>query len=81
MAETLIKTQLRQWIATKASIGEDSLNDSSDFIGDGMLASVDVLELIFLIEELSGQEVDVSEVKPEQFGSINAVYSAFFESA
>ena len=74
-----MKQQLREWIAGKASVNESELENSTDFLGEGMLASVEVLDLIFLIEELSGQEVDVSDVQPEYFQNINSLYSSFFE--
>ena len=79
IAESDVRDQLRDWILNRANAtGRIDLTDDMPIIDDGLLTSLDVVELILLIEFMRGEEVDIENIEPEYFASINSMCDAFF---
>jgi len=71
------RSALQDWINSNSKTPGAPLEFSTPIIDSGHLDSAGVLELIFLIEDLSGQEIDVDELAAESFADINTIYSHF----
>jgi acyl carrier protein len=71
---------LREWICSKArSVDESTITDQTLIIEDGLISSVDVLELFMLIEELGEIEIDATELEPGMLGSIDMICQTFLD--
>ncbi|MEM9622934.1 MAG: acyl carrier protein [Pseudomonadota bacterium] len=68
---------LQDWISNNSKNPTAPLDFSTPIIESGHLDSAGVLELIFLIEDLSGEEIDVEELDAETFRDINTIYNEF----
>jgi len=80
MNEVEAKGKLRSWIVSqsKQQVAEHELTDDIPVIESGFLSSLDVVEFVLYIESLLGDEIDLEELEPEIFTSINTIYAAFF---
>jgi hypothetical protein len=77
-----IKHALRTWIANKnGKVGPDAIADDTPILEQRILTSLHVPELILYVEQLSGNRVAVSQLKPGVFRSIDAIVSNFFGAA
>jgi acyl carrier protein len=75
-----VRDALREWVRGKAkSENEIQITDETLLIGEGLITSVDVLELFMLIEELGGIEIDATELQPHMLESIDKICQTFFE--
>ena len=75
-----IRDALRDWVRGKAKAEiEIQITDETLLIGEGLITSVDVLELFMLIEELGGIEIDATELQPHMLESIDMICQTFFE--
>ena len=52
---------------------EFDFNEEVDFIEQGMLDSFDVISLVAILEEKYGINIDIMEVLPENFSSVQAI--------
>jgi len=69
---------LREWIGSKAGSAEQAqITDQTLIIEAGLISSVDVLELLMLIEELGETEVDATELEPGMLESIDRICETF----
>jgi len=75
MDENIIK--IKEWIISKAPGIEDFDNDFN-IIEHGVLQSLHFLELVYLIEQLSGQIIEMSEVSTSDFSTLNQIEKSFF---
>jgi acyl carrier protein len=76
-----MREAIRSWISEhsrKAMSGE--LTDATPIIEEGILSSVQVPDLILFIEELRGRAVDINELKPGAFRSVDAIVRTFLSS-
>jgi acyl carrier protein len=79
MSEQETREKLRQWIAKKnGKLAASDLKDDAPLIASRILSSVQLMDLILFIEDLSGREIDVDDLKPAVFTSINTIYANFF---
>ena len=82
MTDLLVpKEQLRVWIAEQAEVDASLIADDTLVIDEGYLSSVTILDLMFLIEDLSGATIDATELDPNSFESVNSIMASFFGSA
>lgn len=79
--ETEVRRQLRQWIVQHAKKPANDLNDETKILEEGIVSSLDIVELVLYIENLRGNEVDTEDIDPEVFTSVNTLYEAFFRAA
>lgn len=71
---------LREWVQTKASSTDPALiNDHTLIIEQGLITSVDVLELFLFIEELGDIEIDATELEPHMLESIDKICQTFLQ--
>lgn len=70
-----IKEDLRQYILTRFLPGESptNLRDDTPLRGSGIIDSMGVLLLIRFLEEKLGEEINVHEIRTQDFASIDAI--------
>lgn len=79
MDEHEIKEQLREWIATaNGSIQPHNISDDMALLTESIISSLQLMELVQLIEKLSGSRVSVQKLKPENFNTLSMIYQSFF---
>lgn len=70
---------LSEWVLDRAGVKDRSgFTPTTKIIDDGLLTSLDVVELILFIEDLRGAEVDVDALEPESFESVTTLMATFF---
>ena len=70
-SSTTLETSLLSWIRDKCDDTKaDLLVAETDLIAEGLLDSVDFLELIVFVEQETGQSIDISQVDPNDLTSI-----------
>jgi acyl carrier protein len=77
-SETEIKTALRDWIVRKGRIPAEELNDKTPFLEQRIISSVQLMELILFMEDLSGNPIDVKALKKGMLRNIDTIYHNFF---
>jgi acyl carrier protein len=81
-SEAEIRQALRDWvIKTNGRIQPKELNDETPLIEQRIISSLQVMDLIFFIEKLSGRSIEVDDLKVGVFRSINVLYDNFFRNA
>lgn len=79
MTESEIRTQLRTWIVNRARDKPDGFRDDMPILENGILTSLDVVELILFIENLrGGAEVSTEDLEPSAFRDVDSIYRSFF---
>ena len=80
--EIEIRQSLREWIAkTNGKIRAEDLNDDTPIIERRIISSLQLTDLILMLERLSDNLIDVEMLKPGAFRDINSIYRNFFETA
>ena len=77
-SEETIRQALRDWTKANTKIANSSFNDQTMLIEEQLISSIEVLELIMLIEELSGKTIHATELKLGSLQNIDSIYSNFF---
>ena len=74
------REKVRAWLVEhgRTAIEGTALTDATPLIDDGILSSIQVPELLLFIEDLRGRPVDVSELKPGAFRTVDAIVGTFF---
>lgn len=76
----LIRETLRSWITERSRKSLPSpLLDDTALIEQGILSSVQVMDVILLIERMRNRPVEVDELKPGSFRDINSIVRTFFQ--
>lgn len=80
MDEQKIRQSLKRWIVehSKAQV-RGELGDDTPILEQGILSSLDIVELVLFIESLRGEEVDTDAIEPEVFTSVDTLWKGFFE--
>lgn len=55
-----------------------SIAADTELLGDGLVDSASMLEIILLTEELSGRTLEIDEIDTAMFESARSLYEAFF---
>lgn len=73
---------LRGWVRdhSPASPGED-FDDATPLIASGHLTSLQVTDLLLFVEELRGEPLDPSSLRPGVFRDIDTIYATFLASS
>jgi acyl carrier protein len=80
--ETEIRQSLREWIVkTSGKIRPEEINDDTPIIERRIISSLQLTDLILMLERLSDNPIDVEMLRPGVFRDINAIYRNFFQSA
>jgi acyl carrier protein len=77
-SETEIKTALRDWIVRKGKIQPEELNHQTPFLEQRIISSVQLMELILFMEDLSGKPIDVKALKKGMLRDIDTIFENFF---
>ena len=79
MVEREIKGQLREWIAAaNGSMQPEEISDDLGVLAQGVLSSLQLLELVQFIEKLGGKRVTPGKLKAQNFESVTMIYRSFF---
>ncbi|MEV5510655.1 acetyl xylan esterase [Streptomyces orinoci] len=80
-SEQEFRDQLRSWIRSKSGEGETAaLTDGTALFEERYLRSVHLPELLLLLERLCGEPIDVEELSPRDFRSIDAMVRRYARS-
>jgi hypothetical protein len=80
--EAVIRKTLRQWIvSTSGKLRLEDLADDTPIIERRIVSSLQLTDLILLIESLSNEPIDAEMLRPGAFRDINAIYENFFKGA
>ena len=78
-SEIEIKTALRDWIIRKGKIQTEELTDQTPFLERRIISSVQLMELILFMEDLSGKPIDVKALKKGMLRDIDTIFRNFFK--
>ncbi|MFT7074526.1 MAG: acyl carrier protein [Planctomycetota bacterium] len=79
MNEDSVRQQLRSWIAERAHLSSaKELEDDTQILEQGLISSLDVVELMLFIESILEEEIDADDIEPDVFQSIDRLYEHFF---
>ncbi len=80
MSESDAKKALRDWIISKSRHKDAAaLTDETLVLEQRILNSVQIMDLILYLEELSQKPFDMEKLKPGVFSSVNKIYETFFQ--
>ena len=79
MTEAEIRSKLRTWILehTKSTTPIE-FTDETSILEKGLLSSLDIVEFVLYLEHLRDEELDMEDIDPEVFTSIDSLFEAFF---
>ena len=78
--ETEVRQTLREWIVKKnGKIAAHELVDDTPIIERRIISSLQLTDLILMLEKLSGNPIDAEMLRPGAFRDINAIYRNFFD--
>jgi len=78
--EADLRQALRDWVLSKSKkVTAAELTDQTSLIETRIISSLQIMELILLIEKLRGQRFDLKSIKPGAFGSIDSIYDSFLK--
>lgn len=74
-----VRERLREWVVARSGrIRAEDLRDDTPILEQRIITSLQIPELMLLIEELSGRPVDASRLKPGAFRDIATIERNFF---
>lgn len=80
MNEQEVKLSLRKWIIEKnGKIQSKDLKDDTPIIEQRIISSLQIMDLILFLEKLRGDAIDVENLKPGVFRTIDIIYNNFFK--
>ena len=68
---------LKHWILSISPWTVD-FDDTFDIIENGILDSIQFLELVYQIESLSGRELDMTEISLDDLSTLKKIEAKFF---
>lgn len=77
-SEFQIKELIREWVLSHQRKKVTQIDDDTPLLGQRILDSLQIMELILYLEELKGSFIDLGSLKPGSFSTINQIYDAFF---
>lgn len=69
-----LRESLRLWIGERA---DRQIDDQTRIFEGGVLSSMDAVDLLLFIEDVTQEEIDLANVSPDAFASIDAIVAAF----
>jgi hypothetical protein len=77
-SDELVRTRLRDWITSRSdAVPETGLADSTPLFDSRVLTSLQLPELILLLEELRDEPVDVEALQPGDFHDVDTIVRRF----
>jgi acyl carrier protein len=78
-SETEVHAHLARWVAERSqSVLAEEISGDTPILERRLITSVQVMDLILEIEQLSGRSIDASRLKPGVFRDIDTIYRNFF---
>ena len=74
------REKLRAFVLDSTESAVADLTDQTHLFENGILKSIQVMDLILFVEEISGQEIDVEGLKPGAFKDIDTIIKNFCEN-
>ena len=74
------REKLRAFVLDSTESAIADLTDQTHLFENGILKSIQVMDLILFVEEISGQEIDVEGLKPGAFKDIDTIIKHFCEN-
>lgn len=71
------RAAVRRWLAANARV-ERPIEDDTPILELRLIDSLKVLELVLLVEELTGRPVAVEQLVPSSFRDVDAICATFF---
>jgi len=62
-------------LLVKETMPDANLDNSSNFVEDGLIDSIDIVELLTAIETKYGIEIDPNDVDPDNFASMETIWN------
>ena len=76
------KETLKKWIIENSKVeGADKITFSTPILEQKILSSLKVMEMIVFLESVKGSPVDVEQLKPGAFSSIDTIYDRFIKES
>jgi acyl carrier protein len=75
-----IRKKLHAFIIENCESEISSLSDNTPIFESGLFKSVQIMDLILFVEEISGKEIDVEGLKPGAFKDIDTIIKNFVET-
>ena len=77
-AETEVKQMLREWVDKHAHRPVNGgLRDDTPILEQRIITSLQVMDLILFLEQLTGKPIEVEMLQPGAFRSIETLYQHF----
>ena len=74
--------ELKSWILRNGhTAGLDEIEDATPLIEQGILSSLQIMDLILYLEELRGAPIRVEQLAPGSFCDVDTIVDCFFEEA
>ncbi|MFC1408873.1 acyl carrier protein [Streptacidiphilus sp. N1-12] len=73
--------QIAEWIQTKNPGLDREPDPQEDLIEGRLIDSLDFLEFIYLLEEVSGRTIDLQEVSVDDFRTLERIEQRFLASS
>ena len=80
--EVEVRAAIRDWVVkTSGKVKPADVTDDTPILERRIVKSLDVMDLILFLEELSGRPIDVEKLRPGVFKNIDTIYATFFAAA
>ena len=70
---------LYEWIQSKRAPDNTAIGLDTDLIENRLIDSIDFAEFLFMLEEISGKDIDISEVELDSFRTLRSIQSTFLQ--
>ncbi len=75
------KRSLKEWIKAASKKADIVVLDDTPIIEERIITSLQVMDLILFIEQITDNPLDVADLKPGVFKDVNTIYKNFFEDS
>lgn len=78
-ADARVRAELRSFVMRHGRLDQGQIvNDDTALLDERILTSLQIPELILLIESLRGEEIDVLDLQPGDVRDIDTIITRFF---
>jgi acyl carrier protein len=79
-SEAEVRQALRDWVVkTSGKVTPEQVTDATPIIEQRIISSLQIMDLIMFLEQLSGKRIDVAQLKPGVFRDINTIWRNFLQ--
>jgi len=79
MSENEIKSQIKEWLISKSKNEEAAkMTNDTKIIGERVITSLQIMDLMLFMEQLSKKRLDPEDLKPGIFSTINQIYETYY---